>query len=150
MENDLTIKQICNIIGKSNTSVYRLIKGGKLTAYSTGEGGQRVWKVKREDLERFLGHKLEQPEKQVENTSNLNEEALTTLFQKVIKEQSTALVQPMEQMALYRCGELENEVKHLRAEREILLQEIQELEGALNVWKTQENERLNKKWWQLW
>ena len=146
MENDLTIKQICSIIGKSNTSVYRLIKGGKLPAYSTGEGGQRVWKVKREDLEGYLGHKLEQPEKQVENIS---EDRLTTLFQKVIWEQSTALVQPMEQMAIYRCGKLENEVKHLIAEKEVLLQEIQELKGALNVWKTQEQERVNK-WWKFW
>lgn len=148
MENDLTIKQICSIIGKSNTSVYRLIKGGKLPAHSTGEGGQRVWKVKKEDLERYLGYKLEQPEKQVENAGNLSEEALTTMFQKVIREQVTALMKPVEESAVL-MAKLSTENMFLQEKIRALTQENEALTQALNVWKTQEQERLNK-WWKFW
>jgi len=146
MENTFTIKQVCNIINKSNTTVYRLIKGGKLPAHTIVEGGQQVWKVKKEDLETYLGRKLDQP---VQQGFTLTEDTLTAVIQKAIQEQSTQLMKPMEESALFMVGKLSTENQFLREKIEALTQEIQELQGALTIWKTQERERQNK-WWHFW
>jgi len=44
-------------------------------------------------------------------------------IEEVLEAKQSQLMKPMEEQALYRCGLLENEVKHLQAEKETLRQE---------------------------
>jgi excisionase family DNA binding protein len=41
IEPDLTVKQVAQLFGVTNTIIYRLIKSGQLEAYRVGTGKQR-------------------------------------------------------------------------------------------------------------
>jgi len=63
MEKAFTIKEIAEITGKSDTTIYRYLKKGKIPFFTVEKDGQTIYKVKTVDLERFLGHTLEEDEK---------------------------------------------------------------------------------------
>jgi len=64
-----------------------------------------------------------------ENSNNTIANSIVTIenykkaIEEVLEAKQSQLMKPMEEQALYRCGLLENEVKHLQAEKETLRQE---------------------------
>lgn len=132
MKKDFSIKEISSITGKSNTTIYRLIKSGKLPSFVVKEDGiHYAFHVKREDLEGFLGYKLKDMKSNEihdeihmkSSEFHLTEETLQEAIVKSFSHLSTSLMKPIEEQALYRLGILENEVKHLQSEKETLRQE---------------------------
>ncbi|MEQ8192568.1 MAG: helix-turn-helix domain-containing protein [Candidatus Eremiobacterota bacterium] len=132
MENEYNIKEISSITGKSHTTIYRLIKSGKLPSFVVKEDGiHHAFHVKKEDLEAFLGKKIEDMKSNEihdeihmkSSEFHLTEETLQEAIVKSFSYLSTSLMKPIEEQAIYRLGILENEVKHLQAEKETLRQE---------------------------
>jgi excisionase family DNA binding protein len=87
MKKGFTIKEIAEITGKSDTTIYRYLKKGKIPFFTVEKDGQTIYQVKKSDLESFLGHIVEDDEKTVthnEETLFHNEKTVThneeTLF----------------------------------------------------------------------
>ncbi len=65
----------------------------------------------------------------IENSNNAIANSIVTIenykkaIEEVLEAKQSQLMKPMEEQALYRCGILENEVKHLQVEKETLRQE---------------------------
>ena len=149
MEKAFFIKEIAEITGKSDTTIYRYLKKGKIPFFTIEKDGQTIYKVKKADLESFLGHPLKEDEKPFphhekpvtqneetvfhsEKTDTQNEKPFfhltpetlqDAIFQAITKQQSQ-LMKPIEDQALYRLGRIEQENSFLKAKVETLLQEI--------------------------
>ena len=56
MEESYSVIETAKALRTTRQQVYRLIKSGKLKAYSIGMGNIRKnWRVSKEDLETFIG-----------------------------------------------------------------------------------------------
>jgi hypothetical protein len=144
-----TIQDIIRLTSVSQNTLYRYIRQGKIKTCKMIKNGKQVTAIEKQELERFSGHSLK-----VDTTSGkqdtingsiytINDNQDTTngkhpdktltksdikeLFQELVQEQNTLIMKPLEEQALYRLGILENEVKHLQAEKEVLRQENEAL-----------------------
>jgi hypothetical protein len=151
LQNEFSIKEIAEITGKSTASIYRYIKNEKLLSHIVNKDGQPVLQVRKQDLEDFLGIKIEEMRKDEKPYKKQNEKARETrlsdekpvfqLTQESLQEAitnsfshfTTALTKPLEEQALYLVGELRNEVKHLQAEKDTLRQENELLREQVKV-----------------
>jgi len=155
MEKAFNIKEIAEITGKSHTTIYRYIKKGKIPFFTLQKDGQTVFQVKQQDLEGFLKCKLEdvkkdeiphvktilQDDKTVfQLTQESLQEAISHGISQAISQQQQQLTKPLEEMASFRCGVLENEVKHLQGEKETLRQENEILREQLKLLPDKEKE----------
>jgi hypothetical protein len=126
----LTLNEICVMTGKSYTSVLRYVKSGKLKSVTMTIQGKPCYKVKRSDMERFIEkHGISmnihgEGERISMNNQGISmKETFKEVVRETIAEERNQLMKPIEEQALYRLGILENEVKHLQAEKEVLRQE---------------------------
>ncbi|MEQ8223632.1 MAG: helix-turn-helix domain-containing protein, partial [Candidatus Eremiobacterota bacterium] len=125
-----TLNEICVMTGKSYTSVLRYVKSGKLKSVTMTIQGKPCYKVKKSDLERFIEkHGLSMNIHCEDNRISMNNQGISMkeTFKEVVREtiaeERNQLMKPIEEQALYRLGILENEVKHLQAEKATLRQE---------------------------
>jgi len=148
----LTIKEAVTFTGKSESILYRYIREGKIQVHTSSEQVQNkfsagseqvqckfrtVKKLKKEELARVFDVYYNKGSEQVQNTSSeqiqdsseqvqnrfRTEEEVNGIIEKVLSNHYSKLMKPIEEQALYRLGILENEVKHLQAEKETLRQE---------------------------
>ena len=56
MEESYSVIEVSKVLNTTRQQIYRLIKSGKLKAYSIGMGNIRKnWRVNKTDLEAFIG-----------------------------------------------------------------------------------------------
>lgn len=148
----LTLNEICVMTGKSYTSVLRYVKSGKLKSITMTIQGKPCYKVKRVDLERFIEkHGISMNIHGENDRISMNNQGISMkeTFKEVVKEtiaeERNQLMKPIEEQALYRLGILENEVKHLQAEKatlrqenELLREQVKALPGPAEL-ETKEN-----------
>lgn len=133
MGNRLTIQEVIDITGKSKTAIYRIIKNGKLKTYKREKAGKPIYEVDIKDLEEFLGHQVgnrwEELGKSGKSSGNrsvpLTEEKLIETIERMFSQRETALMKRIEDMSIYKLGQMDNEINHLKAEKETLLQELE-------------------------
>ncbi|MEQ8225434.1 MAG: hypothetical protein ABRQ37_24155 [Candidatus Eremiobacterota bacterium] len=74
-----------------------------------------------------------------ENSNNTIANSIVTIenykkaIEEVLEAKQSQLMKPLEEQALYRCGLLENEVKHLQAEKETIRQENELLREQVKI-----------------
>lgn len=133
----LSLNEICEMTGKSYTSVLRYVKSGKLKSVTMTIQGKPCYKVKKSDLERFLEKQgismnihsnndrisMNNQGISMHNQGDILKETLKEVVRETISEERNQLMRPLEEQALYLVGELKNEVKHLQAEKETLRHE---------------------------
>jgi len=148
----LTLNEICVMTGKSYTSVLRYVKSGKLKSVTMTIQGKPCYKVKKSDLERFIEkHGISMNIHSEDNRISMNNQGISMkeTFKEVVREtiaeERNQLMKPIEEQALYRLGILENEVKHLQAEKttlrqenELLREQVKALPGPAEL-ETKEN-----------
>ena len=151
MKKGFTIKEIAEITGKSDTTIYRYLKKGKIPFFTVEKDGQTIYQVKKSDIESFLGHIVEDDEKTVthnEETISHNEKTVThnekpffqfnqenlqeAIFQ-AISQQQNQLMKPMEEQALYIAGKLSTENQFLKDRLETLRQENELLREQVKI-----------------
>lgn len=151
MKKGFTIKEISEITGKSDTTIYRYLKKGKIPFFTVEKDGQTIYQVKKSDIESFLGHTVEEDEKTFphnEETIFHNEKTVThnekpffqfnqenlqeAIFQ-AISQQQNQLMKPMEEQALYVAGKLSTENQFLKDRLETLRQENELLREQVKV-----------------
>jgi excisionase family DNA binding protein len=151
MKKGFTIKEIAEITGKSDTTIYRYLKKGKIPFFTVEKDGQTIYQVKKSDIESFLGHTVEDNEKTVthnEETIFHNEKTVThnekpffqfnqenlqeAIFQ-AISQQQNQLMKPMEEQALYIAGKLSTENQFLKDRLETLRQENELLREQVKI-----------------
>lgn len=55
-QDSYSTQQACKLLGINRQQFYKLVKSGKLKAYSIGTGDIRKrWRVNKSDLESFIG-----------------------------------------------------------------------------------------------
>lgn len=138
----MTIPDVARITGKTHTTVYKQIRNGNLKGHKHLINGRKALRVDIKEVERFLGYKVTQKDinssKGVYKPLNcgtqsdrnvykpLTEESIEKTIQGAIMKYQTQLMKPIEEQALYRLGRMEKEVEHLRGEKELLLQEVEQ------------------------
>jgi len=142
----LTIREASNFSGMSIPALYKHIKRGIISVEYDIIQGKKIKKVKKEELIRVYGtadNTVEygrMPDNISENTSDntveygripdniIEYDRISDIIRENIKQaletEKTQLIKPLEDHALYRLGRMEKEVEDLRAEKEILLQEL--------------------------
>ena len=163
MKNTYNIKEIAELIGKSDTSIYRYIKNGKLLSHTVTHNGKEYLQVKKSDLETFLGKKIDnlshtvtQNENHMKNTVTHREtvsdnathnefqitaETLQEAISQAISQQQSQLMKPLEQQALYKLGAVEKENTFLKARLETVLHENKELQEKIKALPDFEKEK---------
>jgi len=82
-----------------------------------------------EQVQNKSSEQIQNSSEQIQNSSEQvqnrfrTEEEVNGIIEKVLSNHYSKLMKPIEEQALYRLGILENEVKHLQAEKETLRQE---------------------------
>jgi len=119
----ISIEEASKLTGKHHTTIYKAIRRGLLTAKDERVNSKAIKYVLKTDVIRLYGIKTQdrlKPEK-VETQDSLSQ--IKTAIEEVLEAKQSQLMKPLEEQALYRCGVLENEVKHLQAEKDTLRQE---------------------------
>jgi hypothetical protein len=130
----LTIKEAVIFTGKCERTIYRYIKKGKLPCQTVvsqmSDSSQAIVRVKKSDLIRVFNVTSDTCQTDVRQKPDSSQtpvrdfkEDIKTAIEEVLEAKQSQLMRPIEEQALYRCGILENEVKHLHAEKETLRQE---------------------------
>ena len=130
----LTIKEAVIFTGKCERTIYRYIKKGKIPCQTVvsqmSDSSQTIVRMKKSDLIRVFNIPSDTCQTDVRQESDSSQtpvrdfkEDIKTVIEEYFNNKSTQLMKPLEEQALYRCGILENEVKHLQAEKETLRQE---------------------------
>jgi len=130
----ITIKEASEVAGVNISTIYRNISN--LQCKTVQIGAKKIKYVQKSDIESFFCVSGKENQKHAiasevcekkQNESMQNETNLKESMREVIEEffevKQSQLMKPLEEQALYRLGILENEVKHLRAEKETLIQE---------------------------
>jgi chromosome segregation ATPase len=143
LTNTMTIPEAVAIAGKNESTIYRYIRKGKLKSQKITINDKQVTIIDKEDFERLFNIDNKQPNKQVTSNSQADNKQVTSTMPEVpdikkivveaIQEQQAAIMKPIEEQALYRLGILENEVKHLAAEKETLRQENDQLREEMKL-----------------
>lgn len=148
-----SISDIAKITGKSSTSIYRYVKTGKLPSFAMTQHGKEVFRVKKEDLDRFLAStnlnikhfdttkshldtSTLQDEKTpvastLQNDTSVIEGAISRGIEKALTDREARLMKPLEEMTLYRLGMAQNEISHLQNEKTLLQEENENLRKLL-------------------
>lgn len=139
----LTLPEAAIFTGKSYSTIYRYFKKGKFQVKITESQGKSVVKIEKEELVRVFGLNGSQVEvteshgeSQMEVTEShmkVTESQIVDIVKKTVTEQHNQLMKPMEELAIYRVGELTNEIKHLSAEKEALIEENNTLRKHLKA-----------------
>ncbi|HNR65797.1 MAG TPA: hypothetical protein PKJ95_05865, partial [Atribacterota bacterium] len=133
----ISIQEAVSLSKKHITTIYSAIKKGKIHTIESLLRGRKIKKLLKADIETLflidsIGHysdHIGHYSDSIANNSNsigLNSDTIETLktaIEEVLEAKQSQLMKPLEDQALYRCGVLENEVKHLQAEKEVLRQE---------------------------
>ncbi len=144
--NYITIGEAVKISGKSISSLYRLIKSGKLTSSKVEINGKQVITIKREDLARILPNSSNQSvisdnqsdihavisDNQSSNHMEISEKVLQVMEEFFDRKQAEIL-KPMEQQALYLAGSLSKENQFLKERLETVLNEYKELQDKMKA-----------------
>lgn len=138
----LTIREASNFSGMSIPAIYKHIKRGILSVEYDIIQGRKIKKVRKEDLVKVYGTSDNAVEygRISDNISDntveygripdniIEYDKISDIIRENIKQaldtEKTQLLKPLEDQALYRLGRMEKEVEDLRAEKEILLQEL--------------------------
>jgi len=135
----ITIREASQLTGKSEGLIYRYIRQGKITVqtcsvHCSGKFRQ-VKKLKEAEVLRSFGLNFE-PETEQSRTylnQSLNKAepltmgSLKEVIETYFQDRETQLIKPLEELATYRVGKLENELQHIKAEKETLRRENEEL-----------------------
>jgi len=140
----LTIKEAAEFTGLKTNTIYKHIKKRKLPSLDVNEQGVAVKKVREADLVRVYGigvHKRQWASSDVQWTAmdksmdgnghpppstHITKIEIREVIEEFFEAKQTQLMKPMEEMALYKVGQLENELNHLQAEKANLLQELEQ------------------------
>ncbi len=156
MGKHLTIQEAIAISGKSKTTIYRYINRGKLTTHKKEFQGKDIYTVKLKDLESCLGYELDIdgipmgiPGDNCKSHGNtmgvsweshgnttqeyITRENLANVMEEILSQRETKLMKPLEELATYKVGKLENEIQHLISEKETLRQENELLREAMKA-----------------
>jgi len=134
--------------GKSEGLIYRYIRQGRINIqecsdYSSGRV-RTVKKLKEVDLLRAFDLIIEQktePDRtiieqrlnQAEQGQTLTKDSVKEVIEEYFQNRETQLMKPMEEMALYRVGRLEERIENLDKEKELLLQENENLRESIKM-----------------
>lgn len=153
----ITVSEAAKLAGVSRVCVYKHLQRGNLTFTNVNKQGREVKQIKKSDIIDFFS-KDSKPFTNVNNEVNnvftnvskglqtdnkpvnnpkltledINEQVKKAVME-TIEEQKGQLMKPLQEQALFIAGELKNEVKHLRAEKEILQQENEVLQSQLKA-----------------
>lgn len=152
----LTIKEAAYLTGMSLSGLYKHISLGVLPVEHCGTRGKEIKKVKELDLIRVYGctwntvehsriqintpveHSIPQ-ENTIEHcgTQIIEYDKISDIIRENIKQaleaEKTQLIKPMEEMALYRVGRLEERIERLEKEKELIQQENETLREAMKA-----------------
>ena len=154
MANDeyITIKEAAKLAGVNISTIYKNIK--QLKSKSEQIGAKQIKYVEKSSIEAFFAVNIKQKQMEANGSDSLQMEAngsnsptmeangsewkqnkldLKDLIKEALTEQQSQLMKPIEEQALYRLGILENEVKHLNAEKEVLRLENEELKESIKA-----------------
>jgi len=124
----LTIREASNFSGMSIPALYKHIKRGIISVEYDIIQGKKIKKVKKEELIRVYGTADNTVEYGRIPDNIIEYDRISDIIRENIKQaletEKTQLIKPLEDHALYRLGRMEKEVEDLRAEKEILLQEL--------------------------
>ncbi len=135
----LTIREAIQFTGKSESTIYRYVRKGKIKPVKVKVGNFHVTVFKKDELtevfnisdsptsQPFINN--DSPASQtVTNDSPashmiITDNQLKNVIEEILLTRQNQLMKPIEEHALYLVGELKNEVKHLQAEKESLREE---------------------------
>jgi hypothetical protein len=145
----LTINEAVKSTGKSISSIYRLIKSGKLKSKKVIINGKEMIGVKKDDIiklfpsgdnQNFLHDNQNlSPDNHTVKSDNQNlsqveiSEKLLKVMEEFFEKKQAELVKPMEQQSLYLAGSLSKENQFLKDRLETLLQENREMQDRLKT-----------------
>lgn len=137
----MTIKEAVIFTGKSESTLYRYIRKGKIAANQMTVNDNQVTIIEKAELLRVfpMGNSQvtitdNQDDRQVTITDNqVTMDKIKDAINQAITEKQSQIMKPIEEQALYRLGILENEVKHLHAEKEVLRQENEDLKNSMKA-----------------
>ena len=143
MEDFYTLAEIAVIIGRSEKSVSRYFRQGKLKGIKVGDNGRQLIKVTKENFKKFLNDYSEKlglnisPEKtQEENRKEeapkaspeekslyITKENLKEAFKELVTDQQLQLMKPIEEQSIFIAGTLTKENQFLKERLETVVQE---------------------------
>ncbi len=145
----LTINEAVKSTGKSISSIYRLIKSGKLKSKKVIINGKEMIAVKKDDIiklfpscdnQNFLhdNQKFSSDNHTVKSDNqNLSQveisEKLLQVMEEFFEKKQAALTKPMEEAALFKAGSLTKENQFLKDRLETVLQENRELQDQIKA-----------------
>jgi predicted DNA-binding transcriptional regulator AlpA len=146
----LTIREAIQFTGKSESTIYRYVRKGKIKPVKVKAGNFHVTVFKKDELTKvfnisdspvsqpFIDN--DSPDSQTVIHSNssashmvITDSQLKNVIEEILLTRQSQLMKPMEEHALYLVGELKNEVKHLQAEKEALRQESEFLREQIKA-----------------
>lgn len=132
----LTIKEAAFLVGVNPTTLYKKIKRGQLTAVACQLQGVEIKKIKKADVIKLYNNnsncrklpanasQLPAVEFQLPSSAERKAE-IKEVIEEFFNTKQTQLMKPLEDQTIFIAGELKNEIKHLRSEKEALLEENQ-------------------------
>nr|HPO60914.1 helix-turn-helix domain-containing protein [Exilispira sp.] len=139
---NLTINEAVKVTGKSISSLYRLIKSGKLQSKKVIINGKELLTIKNEELVRVFNipdnHSFS-PDNHTVKSDNHSfsqveiTEKLEAVMERFFERKQAELVKPMEQQLLYQAGVMAKENQFLKEKVETLLLENRELQDQLKA-----------------
>jgi len=128
MKEYFSTEEVCEILGKSRSTIYKYIKKGKLKTVRTDRGDLEI---SLKDLESFLGRTLGDEDVSSKTSKNITHEdgpartgdekpvtenKLRELIEEILSGREERLRKPVEEEALYIAGSLSKENEFLKNE----------------------------------
>ncbi len=135
----LTIREAIQFTGKSESTIYRYVRKGKIKPVKVKVGNFHVTVFKKDELTEVFNIS-DSPTSQpfINNDSPashmiITDNQLKNVIEEILLTRQNQLMKPIEEHALYLVGELKNEVKHLQAEKESLREENEFLSKQVKI-----------------
>lgn len=141
----ISITEAVNITGKHITTIYKAIRRGKLSAIDAIENSKDVKKVNKAELLKLYGIKSKDGYRPATENSKDDYRPAIDDYRKAIEEvleaKQTQLMKPLEELATYRLGRIEQENSFLKAKVETLLQELEQYKSLPGPTQVEEKEK---------
>jgi len=142
MDNEyISITEAVNITGKHITTIYKAIRRGKLPAIDAIDNSKAVKKVNKADLLRLYSIKSKDGYRPAIDDYRPAIDDYRKAIEEVLETKQTQLMKPLEELATYRLGRIEQENSFLKAKVETLLQELEQYKSLPGPAQVEEKEK---------
>ncbi|MEQ8224365.1 MAG: hypothetical protein ABRQ37_18745 [Candidatus Eremiobacterota bacterium] len=132
MDETFTIKEVARLYNFNINTLYKKIQHGKIKVVYEIQNGKKIQKVKKSDIEMFLGI-IQSKDSNTIQYNTITIDTIRDTISDIINTKTTEITKSMEDFSLYKLGKIETEYKFLQEKYETVLQENTILQNKIKA-----------------